>query len=99
MIAFLDVHVATPGLFRQRVPADAMAIVRRCLEREEGIPTTIGTISNTAFTVHAVAQVTDGSLPPWVYFLLEVDCSYQYPSPYMQLLLSLSLPLLMYNIH
>ena len=58
MIAFLDIHVDTPGLFRQRVPPEAVWIVRRCLEREEGIPTTIGTISNTAFTVHAVAQVS-----------------------------------------
>ncbi len=67
MLSYLSTHLDTPGLFRQRVSPDALAFLRRCLEREEGIPACIGTVANTPLLTHTVAQ----TLLQWLYELPE----------------------------
>jgi RhoGAP domain len=74
MITFLTAHIDTPGLFRQRVPQDAINILRRSLELEQGIPTTFAGVTSTEFTVHVVAQ----TLLHWLYELPEPLFGYEH---------------------
>ena len=47
--------------------ASSLAFLRRSLEREEGIPSSIGTVANTPLLTHTVAQ----TLLQWLYELPE----------------------------
>ena len=47
----------TPGLFRTRVPSEALVLLQRSLEAEAGVPAAIGNVADTAFVAHTAAQV------------------------------------------
>ena len=57
LLSFLAAHVDTPGLFRTRVPSEALVLLQRSLEAEAGVPAAIGNVADTAFVAHTAAQV------------------------------------------
>ena len=65
LLSYLAAHVDTPGLFRTRVPSEALALLQRSLEGEAGVPAAIGNVADTAFVAHTAAQVR-APFPPLI---------------------------------